>query len=84
MRSELAQTSIYVLARRMRLAFLDVQAALIALPRVIDIMSEELKWNEKRRAEEWAEGVKFLKSMGLPPVSTISHENRCSQERKKY
>lgn len=52
-RHEYAQTAIDVLARRMRLAFLNAQAALVALPRVIDIMAEELKWDRKRQDVEW-------------------------------
>ncbi|KAI5809514.1 glycerol-3-phosphate dehydrogenase [Peziza echinospora] len=65
-RNEYAQTAVDVLARRTRLAFLNAQAALEALPMVIDIMSLELAWGEDRRAREWDEGVRFLESMGLP------------------
>lgn len=52
---EYAQTAVDVLARRTRLAFLNAQAALQALPQVIDIMSEELKWDGKRQDLEWKE-----------------------------
>ncbi|KKA26085.1 hypothetical protein TD95_004012 [Thielaviopsis punctulata] len=65
-RCEYAQTAVDVLARRTRLSFLNAKAALEALPKVIDIMSEELKWDGKRQAVEWTESVKFLESMGLP------------------
>ncbi|KAI9848900.1 MAG: mitochondrial glycerol-3-phosphate dehydrogenase [Thelocarpon superellum] len=65
-RHEYAQTAIDVLARRTRLAFLNAQATLEALPKVIDLMAEELKWDSKRKAREWAESVQFLASMGLP------------------
>lgn len=65
-RSEYAQTAIDVLARRTRLSFLNAQAALHALPKVIDIMGDELKWNEQRKEAEWKESVTFLASMGLP------------------
>lgn len=65
-RHEYAQTAVDVLARRTRLAFLNVQAALEALPSVIDIMGEELKWSKERREHEWGETVTFLASMGLP------------------
>jgi glycerol-3-phosphate dehydrogenase len=65
-RHEYAQTATDVIARRMRLAFLNAQAALEALPKVIDIMSEELKWDSKRKEREWRESVEFLGSMGLP------------------
>ncbi|KIX96459.1 uncharacterized protein Z520_07725 [Fonsecaea multimorphosa CBS 102226] len=65
-RSEYAQTAVDVLARRTRLSFLNAQAALHALPKVIDIMAEELKWSEKRKQAEWKDTVTFLASMGLP------------------
>lgn len=65
-RHEYAQTPVDVLARRTRLAFLNAQAALEALPNVIDVMGEELGWDSKRREREWKDSVEFLKSMGLP------------------
>lgn len=65
-RHEYAQTAIDVIARRMRLAFLNAQAALESLPVVIDLMSEELDWDGKRKEREWNEAVKYLGSMGLP------------------
>jgi glycerol-3-phosphate dehydrogenase len=52
-RHEYAQTAVDVIARRMRLAFLNAQAALEALPKVIDIMAAELNWNRKRKDAEW-------------------------------
>ena len=64
-RHEYAQTAIDVLARRTRLAFLNAQAALEALPKVIDLMAEELKWSSQRKDLEWNESVQFLASMGL-------------------
>lgn len=62
---EFAQTVIDLLARRTRLAFIDAHAALEALPKVIDIMGDELHWSENRREAEWTDSVKFLGSMGL-------------------
>ncbi|KAK9234840.1 mitochondrial glycerol-3-phosphate dehydrogenase [Lipomyces kononenkoae] len=64
-RSEYALTAADVLARRTRLAFLDVQAALDALPNVIAIMAEELKWDDTRKKDEFSDTVRFLRSMGL-------------------
>ncbi|MFK5926128.1 MAG: FAD-dependent oxidoreductase [Desulfuromusa sp.] len=51
-RYELAERVIDVLARRMPLALLDTEAAKQAAPRVLEIMAEELKWDQQRRAEE--------------------------------
>lgn len=65
-RHEFAQRAVDVLARRTRLAFLNVQAALEALPAVIDLMADELRWDAKRKNLEWSESVAFLESMGLP------------------
>jgi glycerol-3-phosphate dehydrogenase len=65
-RHEYAQTAVDVLARRTRLSFLNAQAALEALPNVIDLMAEELGWDNKRKDVEWADSVTFLASMGLP------------------
>ncbi|KAJ4307062.1 mitochondrial glycerol-3-phosphate dehydrogenase [Collariella sp. IMI 366227] len=74
-RHEYAQTAVDVLARRTRLAFLNAQAALEALPRVIDLMAEELGWDGKREEVEWRETVKFLESMGLPqPMLSVTRK----------
>jgi glycerol-3-phosphate dehydrogenase len=64
-RNEYAMTAADIIGRRMRLAFLDVQAALKSLPTVISIMGDELKWSEAKKRQEFANGVKFLRSMGL-------------------
>lgn len=75
-RHEYAQSAVDVIARRTRLAFLNAQAALEALPRVIDLMGEELKWTQTRKAAEWKDAVGFLASMGLPKNKlTLSRED---------
>ncbi|KAL1836781.1 hypothetical protein VTJ49DRAFT_4652 [Mycothermus thermophilus] len=74
-RHEYAQTAVDVLARRTRLAFLNAQAALEALPRVIDIMAQELGWDKKRQEVEWKDTVAFLASMGLPkPMLSVTRK----------
>jgi len=45
---EYAETAVDVLARRTRLAFLNVRAAEESLPRVIQLMSRELGWSKQR------------------------------------
>jgi len=65
-RHEYAQTACDVIGRRTRLSFLNAQAALEALPKVIDLMGEELSWNQHRKNKEWEDAVKYLASMGLP------------------
>ncbi|KAI8328917.1 FAD dependent oxidoreductase-domain-containing protein [Chlamydoabsidia padenii] len=64
-RHEYACTAVDVLARRTRLAFLNAEAALQSLPRVIEIMSEELKWDKARQKEEYEKAATFLVTMGL-------------------
>lgn len=52
LRSELAERAIDVLARRMPLALLDTAATRQALPRVLEIMSQELGWDAERYKKE--------------------------------
>ncbi|KAL0961472.1 hypothetical protein HGRIS_006416 [Hohenbuehelia grisea] len=64
---EYAQTAVDVLARRTRLSFLNVQAALDALPRVVGIMAEELGWSASRQRTEVERALIYFETMGLPP-----------------
>ena len=66
-RNEYAQTAVDVIARRTRLSFLNAQAALAALPTVVDILGEELHWDKRRKQEEIERATRFLASMGLAP-----------------
>ena len=70
-RHEYALTATDVIARRIRLSFLNVQAAAEALPRIIDIMAEELNWSNAHKQEELARTTRFLHSMGLPPGAAV-------------
>jgi glycerol-3-phosphate dehydrogenase len=71
-------TATDVISRRLRLSFLNAQAALEALPRVIDIMAEELNWNAARRQQEIKQTTQFLQSMGLPPGTDLPAPARSS------
>lgn len=63
---EHARTAIDVIARRTRMSFLNVLAADEALPRIVEIMGEELKWSKQKQQEELEKAKAFLKSeMGL-------------------
>ncbi|KAI7874127.1 DAO-domain-containing protein [Lichtheimia hyalospora FSU 10163] len=64
-RQEYACTAVDVLARRTRLAFLNAEAAWQAVPRVVEIMAEELKWDKERQQKEKEQAAKFLVTMGL-------------------
>ncbi|XP_070186572.1 glycerol-3-phosphate dehydrogenase, mitochondrial-like isoform X3 [Littorina saxatilis] len=63
---EYACRAVDVLARRTRLAFTNVFAAKEALPRIVDIMAQELGWSEERKKEELEHADLFLRrEMGL-------------------
>ena len=76
---EYAESAVDVIARRCRLSFLNVQATLDALPRVIDIMAEERKWSKARKAAELEGAVRFLASMGLPPSAASALQQQQQQ-----
>ncbi|GMK55798.1 hypothetical protein CspeluHIS016_0208540 [Cutaneotrichosporon spelunceum] len=71
-RHEFALRATDFIARRTRLSFLNVQVALEVLPRVIDIMGEELGWDGARKAAEFDGAIDFLKSMGLPASTRLT------------
>lgn len=48
-RYEMARTPMDFLARRIRLAFLDTRAAQSALPEVVSLMADELRWDSATR-----------------------------------
>ncbi|CAB4059280.1 glpA [Lepeophtheirus salmonis] len=58
---EYALTPIDVIARRLRLSFLNVQAAEEVLPRVVEIMAEELMWSESERIKQMEDSLNFLR-----------------------
>ncbi|KAJ3350487.1 mitochondrial glycerol-3-phosphate dehydrogenase [Entophlyctis luteolus] len=72
-RKEYACTAVDVIARRMRLAMLNAQAAKDALPRVIEIMAQELSWSKDRQKQEFEGAIEFLKCMGLQYLSTSAN-----------
>ncbi|XP_077997220.1 glycerol-3-phosphate dehydrogenase, mitochondrial-like [Glandiceps talaboti] len=57
---EYACTVIDVLARRTRLAFLNVQAAEDVTPRIVELMAKELGWSKQRQKEEKEKALQFL------------------------
>lgn len=57
---EYACTAVDVVARRVRLSFLNVEAAQEVLPKIVDIMAEELKWSNKKKEEELQKAIEFL------------------------
>jgi len=57
---ELACTSIDVLARRTRLAFLDQQAAIDAIPRVNALLGEAQAWDDETIRSDRADALAYL------------------------
>lgn len=57
---EYACTAVDMISRRTRLAFLNVQAAEEALPRIVELMGRELNWSELRKQEELETATRFL------------------------
>jgi len=64
--NEYALTAVDFLARRSRLTFLNSNVALDALPRVVEIMGDELGWSKWRRNKEIRDAEIFMESMGVP------------------
>ena len=59
-RYESARTSYDVLARRLRLSFLDHKGAIAALPRVSELLAKELGWDADRRAADKKNALSLL------------------------
>lgn len=77
-----------MIARRLRLAFLNAQAAQEALPVVVDIMAEELKWSKDEKDRQIKMATDFLNlEMGLAVNRTMKEKtpvNLSPDEVSKY
>ncbi|XP_050530673.1 glycerol-3-phosphate dehydrogenase, mitochondrial [Daktulosphaira vitifoliae] len=63
---EYAMTAVDMIARRLRLAFLNVQACQEALPTIVNIMAEELNWSEDEKQKQLKAASDFLATeMGM-------------------
>ncbi len=66
-----ACTAVDFLARRTRLAFLDQQAALEAVPKVVGLLGQALSWDEDRKQQEEQEAEVYLGKARQPqPVAS--------------
>ncbi|CAM8927230.1 unnamed protein product [Rhodiola kirilowii] len=61
-RNEYCESAVDFIARRTRLAFLDTDAANRALPRVIEILAAEHKWDKAKQKEEFQTAQRFLQT----------------------
>ena len=58
MQSEMAVKPNDIICRRVPVSFIDEKATKdVILPKVIDLMAAENKWNEDRKAKELAEAI---------------------------
>lgn len=72
---EYACTAIDMIARRLRLAFLNVQAAQEALPVICDIMAEELGWDNTEKERQMKMATDYLTSEMGQAASKKMKEN---------
>ena len=70
---EYACTVTDVVARRLSLAFLNVQAAEVAVPRIAEIMGDKLGWSWSERESQVREALEYLDSMGNKVRYEIQH-----------
>ncbi|KAJ7970492.1 Glycerol-3-phosphate dehydrogenase [Quillaja saponaria] len=61
-RHEYCESAVDFIARRSRLAFLDTDAAGRALPRVIEILATEHKWDKSRQKQELQKAKEVLET----------------------
>lgn len=73
-RCEYAVTAVDILARRTRLAFLSCQAAQDALPRVVELMAEELGWSASEQQRQTEAAKQFLATCGLSDLHPVRAE----------
>lgn len=59
-RYEYCESVVDFIARRSRLAFLDTDAAQRAVPRIIQILASEHKWDKSRQKQELQKAQEFL------------------------
>ena len=85
---EYACTATDIMARRTRLAFLNVHAAAEALPRIVEIMAKELGWSSEQKQVSQiqptlhsATPILFSGLPGKMEVASFGHlsDSTCSQ-----
>jgi glycerol-3-phosphate dehydrogenase len=74
---EYATTAVDMIARRLRLAFLNVQAAQEALPDIINIMGEELEWSEGSHWNSYRPDVKISRFQMKRRSNTSKRRSFC-------
>lgn len=72
---EYAMTATDVIGRRLRLSFLNAKAAEEALPRIIEIMADELKWSRSEKQKQMEDALNFLKTQMGQDANRAAKEN---------
>jgi len=72
---EYAATAVDVIARRLRLSFLNVQAAEEALPVVVSIMADELGWDKEEQVKQTEDAMDFLRMQMGKDLNKASRDN---------
>uniref|UniRef100_A0A915Q298 Glycerol-3-phosphate dehydrogenase n=1 Tax=Setaria digitata TaxID=48799 RepID=A0A915Q298_9BILA len=88
---EYACTAVDVIARRLRLAFLNTYAAYEVLDKVVDIMGEELQWTAAEKKKQLENARVFIEvemgqnarlhSVSSVPISLTAEEMEVARER---
>lgn len=73
---EYAATAVDVIARRLRISFLNVTAAEEALETIVKIMAEELGWSKQEQKKQIQDALTFMeKEMGLHHTIQDGHDH---------
>merc|ERR550539_2249296 len=64
-----------ILARRLRISFLNVAAAEECLPKVLEIMAEELGWSEAEQMKQKDEALSFLRTQMGKDLNKASRDS---------
>lgn len=67
--NEYAADPVDVLARRTRLSFVDEEAAIASLPRVVELMSDALDWDQSQATAKLEGAQAYFERNGLQAVS---------------
>lgn len=82
---EYAATAVDVIARRLRISFLNVTAAEEALETIVKIMAEELGWSKSEQKNHMAEALTFMESeMGLHHEIQDGHKHHCDTHKHDH
>lgn len=78
---EYAATAVDVIARRLRISFLNVTAAEETLETIVQILAKELNWSKQEEKKQTQEALAFMESeMGLH--HEIQDDHNCKEKHK--